>query len=324
LRQQRGVEFSTASYVDWRSHRRLLGTTTTGRRGYNGPVGYQQILYEVTDPVATITLNRPESLNAWTGRMGHEVADAMAQAEADPTVVGIILTGAGRGFCAGADMKMLQGITGGDQNTTASDEEAEAILSAGDQLPGDASLSELRDVYTYPMSMRKPVIAAINGAAAGMAVPIALACDLRFMNQDAVLTTSFAQRGLIAEWGIAWLLGRLVGPSVALDLLFSARKVSGTEAAQVGLVNRALPAEEVVPAARDYIVDLARNCSPASIAVMKRQVYLDLHRGLGAATEEATRLMHESFGRVDFAEGVRSYVQRRAPEFPRVAGDVAG
>jgi enoyl-CoA hydratase/carnithine racemase len=285
---------------------------------------YQDILYEVTDPVATITLNRPEFLNAWTGRMGHEVADAMAQAEADPAVVGIVITGAGRGFCAGADMKMLQGITGGDGDSAVSDDESQAILNVGGELPGDASLSELRDVYTYPMSMRKPVIAAINGAAAGMAVPIVLACDLRFMNQDAVLTTSFSQRGLIAEWGIAWLLGRLVGPSVALDLLFSARKVSGTEAAQLGLVNRALPAGEVVPAARDYIVELARNCSPTSIAVMKRQVYLDLHRGLGTATTDATRLMHESFGRTDFAEGVQSFVQRREPKFPRVDSSFTG
>jgi enoyl-CoA hydratase/carnithine racemase len=314
---------------------RDLSTSSSGpsdiaKRGladYKRPMTepYQHILYEVTDPVATITLNRPEFLNAWTGRMGHEVADAMAQAEADPAVVGIVITGAGRGFCAGADMKMLQGITGGDGDSAADDDdESQAILSAGGELPGDASLSELRDVYTYPMSMRKPVIAAINGAAAGMAVPIALACDLRFMNQDAVLTTSFAQRGLIAEWGISWLLGRLVGPSVALDLLFSARKVSGTEAAQLGLVNRALPADQVVPAARDYIVELARNCSPASIAVMKRQVYLDLHRGLGSATADAGRLMHESFGRPDFAEGVQSFVQRREPAFPRVEADFAG
>jgi enoyl-CoA hydratase/carnithine racemase len=156
-----------------------------------------------------------------------------------------------------------------------------------------------------------------------MAVPIVLACDLRFMNQDAVLTTSFAQRGLIAEWGISWLLSRLVGPSVALDLLFSARKVSGTEAAQLGLVNRALPVDEVVPAARDYIVELARNCSPTSIAVMKRQVYLDLHRGLGNATMDAARLMHESFGRPDFVEGVQSFVQRREPAFPRVEAGFA-
>jgi enoyl-CoA hydratase/carnithine racemase len=281
-------------------------------------VAYLEILYEVADPVATITLNRPEFLNAWTGRMGQEVADAMARAEADPCVVGIVLTGAGRGFCAGADMNMLQGISGDGGGRPADDVDPQAILNAPGELPGDPSLIELRDTYTYPMSMRKPVIAAINGAIAGMAVPIALACDLRFMNQDAVITTSFAQRGLIAEWGISWLLGRIVGPSVALDLLFSARKVSGTEAAQLGLVNRALPADDVVPAARDYIVELARNCSPTSIAVMKRQVYLDLQRGLDRGTQEAARLMHESFGRPDFAEGVQSFVQRREPAFPRV------
>lgn len=286
-------------------------------------MGYQQILYNVTDPVATITLNRPEFLNAWTGRMGREVADAMGVAEADSTVVGIVLTGAGRGFCAGADMKVLQDVTGRGPES-AGDDDTESLLGAGGALPGDASLSELRDAYTYPMSMRKPVIAAINGAVAGMAVPIALACDLRFMNRDAVLTTSFAQRGLIAEWGISWLLSRLVGPSVALDLLFSARKVSGAEAAQLGLVNRALPADEVVPAARDYLVELAGNCSPASIAVMKRQVYLDLHRGLSAATDDAARLMRDSFARSDFAEGVQSYVQRRAPEFPRIDSDFVG
>jgi enoyl-CoA hydratase/carnithine racemase len=300
-----------------------LGTSARGRRGYNGDVGFQQILYEVTDPVATITLNRPEFLNAWTGRMGHEVADALAQAEADPAVVGIVITGAGRGFCAGADMKMLQGITDRDQATTAGG--AEEILGDGTAaLPGDASLDELRGAYTYPMSMRKPVIAAINGAVAGMAVPIVLACDLRFMNQDAVLTTSFSQRGLIAEWGVSWLLGRLVGPSVALDLLFSARKITGREAAQIGLVNRALPADEVVAAARAYVVDLARNCSPSSIAVMKRQVYLDLHRGLGAAHADAERLMAESFDRPDFSEGVTSYLHRREPAFPRITGEFAG
>src|SRR5215216_1555884 len=127
------------------------GSAMPGRRGYNGEVAYQQILYEVTDPVATITLNRPEFLNAWTGRMGHEVAHAMAQAEDDPGVVGIVLTGAGRGFCAGADLKVLQGIPGGDDELTA-DDGSQAMLTAGGDLPGDPSLRELRDVYTYPMS----------------------------------------------------------------------------------------------------------------------------------------------------------------------------
>jgi len=286
-------------------------------------VAYHHILYDVTDPVATITLDRPEFLNAWTGRMGYEVAEAMGRAEDDPAVVGIVLTGAGKGFCAGADLKMLQSITDDDSDSASRKDNAEAIIDGGPQVPpGDPDAGhDLRGTYTYLMSMRKPVIAAINGAVAGMAVPIVLACDLRFMSADAVLTTSFAQRGLIAEWGISWLLARLVGPSTALDLLFSARKVTGDEAARMGLVNRSLPADEVVSAARNYIIDLAKNCSPTSIAIMKRQVYIDLHRGLGAAGDEAEKLMVESFGRPDFAEGVRSFLQRREPEFPRVGND---
>ena len=283
-------------------------------------VAYQHILYDVTDPVATITLNRPEFLNAWTARMGHEVADALGQAERDPAVVGTVLTGAGKGFCGGADLKMLQSITDDGTDAASREEQAEAIVGGGPQVPpGDPDVGDdLRGTYTYLLSLRKPVIAAINGAVAGMAVPIVLGCDLRFMNQDAVLTTSFAQRGLIAEWGSSWLLSRLVGPSNALDLLFSARKVTGTEAVRMGLVNRALPAAEVVPAARDYIVDLAAHCSPTSIAIIKRQVYIDLHRGLGIAGRESEVLMVESFGRPDFAEGVQSFLQRRDPEFARL------
>ena len=295
----------------------------TARPSTTIKVAYQEILYDVADPVATITLNRPEQLNAWTARMGHEVADALGRAERDPAVVGIVLTGAGNGFCAGADLKMLQSITDDDTDSESREDVAEAIIDGGPQVPpGDPDAGDdLRGTYTYLLSMRKPVIAAINGAVAGMAVPIALACDLRFMNETAIFTTSFAQRGLIAEWGISWLLARLVGPSTALDLLFSARKVTGDEAARMGLVNRSLPAGDVVGAARDYIIDLAAHCSPTSIAIMKRQVYLDLHRGLGAAGDEAEKLMVESFGRPDFAEGVRSFLQRREPDFARIGDD---
>lgn len=287
-----------------------------------GP-SYEQIRYEVTDPVATITLNRPDQLNAWTAQMEQEVAAALRRAEADPKVVGVVLTGAGRGFCAGADIGMLADFTSEDRDATDRTGSAEAIISGGvaeSDRPGDRDApADLRGTYTYLMSMRKPVIAAINGAVAGMGVPIALACDLRFMSSEAVLTTAFAQRGLIAEWGVSWQLGRLVGPAVALDLLFSARKVRGDEAERLGLVNRSLPADEVLRAAQDYIGDLARNCSPRSLAVMKRQVYSDLLRGLRAAEEAAEQLMVDSFGRPDFTEGVQSYLDRRPPSFPRVA-----
>jgi enoyl-CoA hydratase/carnithine racemase len=272
---------------------------------------YEQIEYEVADPVAVITLNRPEALNAWTSQMGAEVRHAVGRAEKDPAAVGIVLTGAGRGFCAGADLNMLAGIGEGQGMG-----DAGADLAAD---PGDPSWGDdLRGEYTYLLSVPKPIIAAINGPVAGMGVPIALCCDLRFMATDAVLTTSFSQRGLIAEWGISWLLPRLVGSAAALDLLFSARKVDGVEAERLGVVNRALPRDEVLAAAKQYIVDLAERCSPTSIAIMKRQVYQQMHAGLGAAEHEARALMVESFSRPDFNEGVRSYMQKRPPDFKRV------
>ena len=168
------------------------------------------------------------------------------------------------------------------------------------------------------MSVPKPIVAAINGAVAGMGVPIVLGADLRFMNESAVMTTSFAQRGLVAEFGLSWLLTRLVGPSHALDLLYTARKVKGDEAARIGLVNRSLPAEDVLPAAIDYIRDLAMASSPASMAAMKRQVYTDLNQSFGAAQAQAVTLMKESFTRPDFAEGVKSFLERRPPAFPRL------
>ncbi len=274
---------------------------------------YDEILYEVDDPVATITLNRPEALNAWTNRMGDEVRHAVGQAERDPAVVGIVITGAGRAFCSGADMNLLTSITEGASGAEGGADDLE-VPPAPDGTPAD-----LDGTYTWLMAGQKPVIAAINGAVAGMAVPIALSCDLRFMADDAVFLTAFAQRGLIAEWGLSWLLARLAGPAVALDLLMSSRKVRGAECADLGLVNAAMPGDELLPFCRQYLVDIAERCSPASIAVMKRQVYSQLHAGLGPAEKESIRLMLESFGRPDFTEGVQSFLQKRPPQFGRLS-----
>ena len=286
---------------------------------------YEQIRYEVDDPVATITLDRPGSMNAWSDTMGVEVRDAMTRANADRAVVGIVVTGAGRAFCAGADMKTLSALSEGrgDARPPRADASDNAAAAAAGDVPAVATAAadgEFGGRFPWVMRVDKPVIAAVNGAVAGMAYPFTLCCDLRVVTPDALFLTAFAQRGLIAEWGLSWLLPRLVGPAVALDLLFSSRRVMGEEAKALGLANYLVAADELLPFCRTYVENLARSCSPASMAIMKRQVYDELHRGLGASELDSQRLMLESFHRPDFKEGVASFVEKRSPVFERLGG----
>ena len=272
---------------------------------------YQEILYSVADPVATITFNRPAALNAFTTLTLAELRHALAAAEADDRVVGIVITGAGRGFSAGMDMNALAAIS----NNTASSSNTNALRAD----PGDPVMGEnFRGAFTYLLSVRKPVIAAINGACAGLGLCIALLTDYRFVERGAKFTTAFAQRGLIAEHAISWILPRLVGSSRALDLLWSGRKFDGEEAVRLGLGDRLCEAGESVTAAQNYIRELAANSSPTSIMVMKQQVYRHLNMPLGEAMTESNKLMDESLKRGDFKEGVESFMQRRPPKFPRV------
>ena len=274
---------------------------------------YEEIIYEVADPVATVTINRPERLNALTARTQVEIKHAMIAAERDERVVGIILTGAGRAFSAGADMRSLAEIAerrAVDQDDTLAHLEAE---SRGREVD-----PEFRVTWTLLMLRESLGRAAVNGPCAGMSTAIATMCDLRFASDSAVFTTSFSQRGLVAEHGLSWILPRLIGPAKALDLLWSARRVDAQEAERLGLVDRVVPGDELLPTTRGYIEDLARNSSPASIMIMKRQVYLHLMKPLHEAMEDTNRLMAESLTRDDFREGVASFVEKRAPAFPRV------
>jgi enoyl-CoA hydratase/carnithine racemase len=273
---------------------------------------YQHISYEVLDPVAIITMDRPDFLNAVTHRMQAELKHALAAAEQDPRVVGIVLTGAGRGFCAGADMQRLSATAGGDSG--ADEDLAEFDTEAGDPLMGE----NFRVTFTYMLSISKPLIAAINGPCAGLGFCFALLCDLRIVERQAKFTTAFSQRGLIAEHASSWLLPRMIGPGRALDLLWSARKFTGDEAKDLGIAERLVEQGESRQVAIEYIKELAAVASPTSLKVIKAQVYRHLNMQLAEAMKESNVWMEESIAREDFKEGVSSFLEKRPPKFKRL------
>ncbi|TNE39428.1 MAG: enoyl-CoA hydratase [Alphaproteobacteria bacterium] len=268
----------------------------------------EHITLENRDGVAIITLNRPDKLNAWTRIMEREVREAMEKAEQDDTVRVIVLTGAGRGFCAGADMNLLSGIEDGSEKR-----DPDAVY--GTRPYNVAVAADFQTQYSYFPALSKPVIGAINGPAAGLGMVIALYCDIRFASRDAVFMTAFAKRGLIAEHGISWILPRLIGHSAALDLLLSSRKVGAEEALSLGLVNQLHDADTLLPATLSYAVDLAQNVSPRSMAVMKRQVYNAQFQSLAEAVAIGNAEMLKSFESEDFKEGVAHFLEKRAPRF---------
>ncbi len=249
------------------------------------------VLWRVADGVATITLNRPERMNAWTWPMHSTFFELVDRADDDPEVRAVVITGSGRGFCPGMDMEFL----------------AETSKAAGEVVA--------RRPLTDLGALRKPVVAAINGACAGIGLVVALLSDVRFVASGVRMTTSFTRRGLPAEFGAAWLLPRLVGVGNAMDLLLSGRVIDAQEALDLGLVNRVYPAEELFPAALAYAQDLAENCSPVAMAAIKAQVAADWHHTPGESLAEATAMVAAPERRADFREGVDSYVEKRPPNF---------
>ncbi|MGD1238125.1 enoyl-CoA hydratase [Mycobacterium seoulense] len=262
------------------------------------------VLYEATaSGVAILTFNRPDRLNAWGPDIAAGFYSVIDRAERDPDIRVIVLTGRGKGFCAGAYL--------GTPNSAP---------SYGDTME-KASRTDLADLVGdrpphFVTTLRKPVIAAINGACVGIGLTQALMCDVRFAAAGAKFAAVFARRGLIAEFGISWILPRLTTWGVALDLLLSGRTFLAEEAAALGLVKEVVAPQDLMKRALDYAEDIARNCSPASMEVIKRQVYGDATRDVADATSRAEVLLHEAMPRPDVIEGITSFLEKRPPQFP--------
>ncbi len=257
----------------------------------------QTVLYEVRGALALITLNRPDRLNALTTPMIAEILSLMRKAEADPAIFAIAVTGAGRGFCAGIDAEQLVVATTNNIAAVADDDE---------RIPG---------LFVELPSISKPIIAAVNGPAAGAGFILAMMCDLRFVAEGAVMTTVFSKRGLIAEHQSSYILPRLVGLSRALDLLWSSRRVDAAEAYRIGLADRTTPLEGLIPAIEAYVGDMAATVAPRAVTTTKAQVYRHLAVNLETAARETYKLVRTSLSHPDATEGAKSFIERRPPNF---------
>lgn len=265
------------------------------------------VLVERLDQIALVTLNRPTRMNGVVKQMEFELRDAIESLDRDPGVRAIVLTGAGRAFCAGMDMEQV-GDLGADD-----------IRDLQYMRPFDMNRrADFQTRYSYFTASNTPIIAALNGATAGLGLVLALYADVRFASENAVFATAFAQRGLIAEHGIAWILSRIAGQANAIDLLISSRKINAAEALRMGIVSRVLSQEQVLEEAIAYARQLAETVSPRSVRVMKRQVWEANFQSLGEAIAYANEEMWHSLQQPDFKEGVAHFVEKRKPRFTQV------
>jgi len=264
------------------------------------PNAEKPVLVHVAEGIMTITLNRPDRGNAWNGPMAQGYFALLEQAARDDKVRAIIVTGAGKAFCVGGDGEKLA-----------------VVAETGDIKP--AALQP----YWFPLAVGKPIIAAINGACFGIGMQQALVSDIRFASEDAKFSTAYARRGLVAEMGMSWLLPRLVGTGHAMDLLISARLVRAAEAERMGLVNRVVPASDLLAEARAYATQLVTRCSPFSMRAIKQQSFADMAQPFLESFERSVALLDAALTMPDFKEGMASWQEGRAPAFPALPEDLA-
>lgn len=259
----------------------------------HGDEAEAEILVSVDDGVCVVTLNRPKALNAMTHTMATGYAEALRAADDDPKVRAIVVTGAGRGFCAGADVAVLrQGA-----------ETIRRFVPARENLPALA------------YDLRKPVVAALNGPVVGIGFAYALGSDIRVAEESAKIATLFSQLGLVAEYGVSWILPRLIGLPAAMDLLMTGRTITAEEALRLGLVHRVVPDGTGLAAAVEYAANLAANCSPASLQAIKEQLYADLGRTRDDALTDTLARMNVSFGEPGLAEALAARAEKRPAVF---------
>lgn len=263
--------------------------------------------FEVVDRVGVITLDRPHRANAWTGRMHAEYRWCLDRADRDPGVRVVVVTGAGRSFCVGADSAALEGHA----------DRGGYDPGVGDDLvtPGGGVDHRFDADFAYHFGLATPTVAAIGGPAAGVGLVLACYCDLRFAAAGIKLTTAHGKLNLPAEYGLSWLLPRLVGVGRAMDLLLTSRVVTAEEALQLGLVNRVWPAGELLERTLDFARDLASSVSRRSLAETRRQVWLDQHRDVRSSVEAAGALLEEMMAEPDFRRGVAALLERRSADF---------
>jgi len=270
-------------------------------------MNFDEIIYEKKDRVATVTMNRPEKMNAWTPKMGAEMRTAMLDAERDPEVGAIIVTGAGRAYCAGADMGSLSNIASGNASPRTAAPEPDPWLAQ--------QHADYRNTYSWPMALSTPVIGAINGACVGLGFTTCLYQDIRIASENARMGLIFVQRGLAIEHGSSWMLPRIVGLANAVELAITGRLVDANEALELGLVNRVVPQDKLMSTVREVASGIANKCSPLGVAQAKKMIYQHLFTDLATGVRDDDASMEMMTRSEDFKEGVKAFMEKRAPKF---------
>jgi len=261
----------------------------------------------IEDRIGLITLNRPDRMNAWTGRMHTEYRWCLAELDRDPAVGAIVVTGNGRGFCVGGDAEALQGhARKGGYDPGTPPELAQ---------PGYGTDARFDASFAYQFGLSKPILAAMNGPAAGVGLALACFADLRFAASGAKFTTAHGKLNLPAEYGLSWLLPRMLGLTRANELLLSSRPFSAEEALELGLVNEVHPADQVLPKTLAYARRLLATVSPNSLRQTRWQIYRDLHRDVAASVVDSEKLLNEMMREADYSEGVSAFLEKRPPDW---------